>query len=458
MIPRLLAFALLVATCSVAKSAELPKGAAILDPAIVWDPVSVPSFAISPDGKFIAYVSKGAVWVCDVTSGPPTKLSELPNSLTALLAMPENQAAREKFAYVASNPNYTPLPNSLGQIEQFYNLEWTPSQDGVTYTVRQIPQQNSKLTTFRVMHVTLSGVSTQIALIEREIAITPDSGVRFHVMPDRDHVLISSFGIPLIWDVSTNKPQATPFDCLLPSSTSGRCLGVEIDTRQLVLTDQNLHVVKRYDVTLDQDRRCDLFWSRDEHVAVGRSFRSSLEPLGDYCRVFRVDLVSGKRREMKRGIERDRFCFSGHGSEVVRLGIAGLPPNGYGDGTYGSYIEITPDGDAKTHELYRFENPGPTFSEWHRHFYPAILCNSDCTLFAIAMPKSTGTKVGFRYFLMDRGGKKWPFPGSNASQFISPYFPIAFANKDRTIIARTGTELFSLPVKTIEANKEAEDE
>src|SRR5688500_18741517 len=79
--------------------AQLPQGATLLDPDIVWDPISVDSAAISPDGKLIAYVSKGAIWTCDVTSGPPTKLVDLPNTITSFLAAPEYQFALERFGY-----------------------------------------------------------------------------------------------------------------------------------------------------------------------------------------------------------------------------------------------------------------------------------------------------------------------------------------------------------------------
>ena len=71
--------------------AEVPSGAIVLDSSIVWDPVCADSFAISPDGKWIAYVSKGAIWICSVTAGPPKKLVDLPDTITDFLSRPENQ-------------------------------------------------------------------------------------------------------------------------------------------------------------------------------------------------------------------------------------------------------------------------------------------------------------------------------------------------------------------------------
>jgi len=41
---------------------DLPPKATLLDPDMVWDKLKPDSFAISPDGQWIAYISKGAIW------------------------------------------------------------------------------------------------------------------------------------------------------------------------------------------------------------------------------------------------------------------------------------------------------------------------------------------------------------------------------------------------------------
>lgn len=140
------------------------------------------------------------------------------------------------------------------------------------------------------------------------------------------------------------------------------------------------------------------------------------------------------------------------------MGVVGLPPRGYGDGSYGSYIEITPDGNGREREIYRFGNPGQQNNDWHRQSYPAVLCNSDCTLFAMALPRAKEGTAGFHYHLIDRSGNKWPFAPDDTSHFISPYLPIAFTHNDRTLVARDGSQLFSVPVEAIQANKESTDE
>jgi hypothetical protein len=449
--------AVLFALATIARG-ELPKDAVVLDPDLVWDPVSVESAAVSPDGQLIAYVSKGAIWSCKVAAGPPTKLADLPESITAFLSMPEQKTAREKFACVTPNAGYTPIPERRGQIIPLYDLAWTPSQDGVVYTLRQWKSDKSFLATYRIMHTTLAGVTTENAVIKRDLSATPDSFTSFRVTPDKKHVVISCFGIPLIWDIVSNAPKATCYDYMLPSSSSCRFLAVEIDTRQLVVVDENLHVSKRIDVVFDQDRRCDLFWSADERFAIGRNFRNSKEELSDNCTAFRVNLRTGERRELKKGTVRDRYLFTGNGGEVVRLGVPGTRPLGYGDGTYGAFVEVTPDGTGPERELVRFGNQPSLTNDWHKQFYPPVLSNSDGSLFLMALPREDITIPGFQLHLIDRSGKKWNLLPEDTSQFISPFQPVAFADKDRVIIGRTATQLFSVPVKSVQASKEVTNE
>ena len=449
--------AVLFALATVARG-ELPKDAVVLEPDLVWDPVSVESAAVSPDGQLIAYVSKGAIWSCKVTSGPPTKFADLPDTITAFLSMPEHQSAREKFACVTPNAGYTPIPERRAQILPLFGLAWTPSQDGVVYTLRTWKADKSTLAAYRVMHTSLAGVTTDIAIIKRDLTTTPDSFTSFRLTPNKKHVVISYFGIPLIWDTASNAPRATCFDYMLSSSTSGRFLAVEIDTRQLVVVDENLHVSKRIDSVFDQDRRCDLFWSADERFAIGRNFRNSKEEISDNCTAFRVNLQTGERRELKKGILRDRYLFTGNGGEVVRLGVTGTRPLGYGDGTYGAYLEITPDGNGPERELVRFGNQPSLTNDWHKQFYPPVLASSDCSLFLMALPREDITIPGFQLHLINRSGKKWNLLPEDTSQFISPCQPVAFADKGRVIIGRTATQLFSVPVKSVQASKEVTNE
>ena len=74
------------------KAAEnLPTAAKVLDPDIIF--YSWPYPTISPDGQWVAYVSRGFVCVCNVEKPEPRRLLEVPDSWTHFLAGPEYASA-----------------------------------------------------------------------------------------------------------------------------------------------------------------------------------------------------------------------------------------------------------------------------------------------------------------------------------------------------------------------------
>jgi hypothetical protein len=95
----------------------------------------------------------------------------------------------------------------------------------------------------------------------------------------------------------------------------------------------------------------------------------------------------------------------------------------------------------------RLPQPSDDFRD-HR-WYPAVISNSNCTLFAIALPRAAEKRRGYHYHLVDRRGETWPFQPVGDSTYYTPYFPIAFANNDQMIVGRTASELFSIPVQAM---------
>src|ERR1700690_3877269 len=74
--------------CAIAGAdGQLPASAKILDPDILF--YGSPYPVISPDGKWVAYISKGFVCVCNVDDPKPRRLSEVPKTWTHVLAQPE---------------------------------------------------------------------------------------------------------------------------------------------------------------------------------------------------------------------------------------------------------------------------------------------------------------------------------------------------------------------------------
>lgn len=455
---RLWLFPIVIAGVCLGARAAIPPGATILDPDTVWDPCLVEGIVVSPDGMQIAYVSRGALWLCGVHAGPPTKIANLPNTVSDFLSRPEYELEREKFANVVSHAGLRPLGPRGPELTILLSLRWTPSQDGVTYVLWHRLKQNSMLSSYRVMHASTKGAVTQLADIHRDMVPLPKSKMTFYVDRERRYVVLSNFGIPLIWDVVANKPRVTPFDILLPAESSDRYLGVEIDTRQLVLVDKDFQIINRFDVVFDHDRRCDLLWSPDERTAICRSFRSSQEPISDKCTFFKYDLESGKRDETREGRESDRFFFPNASSEAVRVGRDATPRGGYADGSNGTFIELMPNKRPNVELLHFVRLPKPTDNYKEHRMYPPVITSNNAQMYALALPRPDNVPRGYHFNLIDINGEMWPFQPKDTSQYYSPYLPHGFADSDRTLIARDGSQLFSIPVESIKTAQEPADE
>jgi hypothetical protein len=456
---KLAAVALLLAGMLGATSIQadiLPPGATVLDSDIVWDIANPHSLAISPDGKQIAYISKGSLWSCRVEAGPPSKLADLPNTITAVLSEPGNEKQREQAAGAPHTPGYRAFYGPVHLDKDYViSLAWTPNRDGIVYAVRKRVREHSPVAAYHVMHASLTGVVQEMAVIEGEFGIPDEYRTSFHVAPERNYIVASAY-VPLIWDVLAGRPRVTPYDCLLPSSTSGRYLAVEIDTRQLVTADKDFRIIRRFDVYLDQRCKCELVWSPDERYAL---CLSHLEHPSDKTEGFRIDLQTRKKTQLRTGVTRDRFYFTGNGGELVRLGITGIPPNGSGDGSYGAYISILASDSDREQEVIRFTGlPGDPQNWRVARAYPPILGTADGSRFAIALPRPDEHAAGFHYHLVDRDGSAHPFVPVSDVSYITPYYPIAFADDGRRLIARLGSTLFSLPVSKVVEEDEARDD
>ena len=439
-----------------ARAAALPPGATVLDPDIVWDIANPHSFAISPDGKQIAYISKGSLWACRVDAGPPSKLADLPNTITAILAEPGNETQRDESVASPQNPGYRAFYGPVHLDKHYvFSLAWTPSQDGVVYTVRKRVREHSMVAAYHVMHVSLTGTVQEIAVIEGEFGVPDEHRTSFYVTPDRKYVVASGYA-PLIWDVLAGRPRVTPYDRLLRSAKSGCFIGVEIDTCQLVLVDEDFAIVERYSPTFDNDRRIGLEWSDDERYVVCRTYR----PYGSrQWDGFRFDLSTGTLGPQYSGVENDRFVFTGNGGEVVRLGAEPVRQGGRADGSDGSYIAITPNGVGEEKPLLGFSGLSRDPEKGTRRLsYPPFVADHHASMIAMALPRPVQRPAGFDFHLVDRDGHARPFVPASDAGYITPYYPIAFADGGRRLIARMGSTLFSLPVSDVLESDEARDD
>ncbi len=452
---RLLTLVILIACWPTAAPGVLPSDATVLDSDIVWDVANPDSFAISPDGQQIAYISKGALWVCRVDAGLPTRLAELPNTITAILAEPENQQQRD----LANGSPHTPGFRSFSgpvYLDKHYviSLAWTPNQDGVVYAVRKRLRENSPVAAYHVMHASLTGIVKEIAIIEGQFGVPNEYTTSFHVTPGRQFVVAAAY-VPLIWDVHAARPKVTPYDYLVPSSTSGRFLGIEIDTRQLVLVNENFAIVERYAPTFPVDQRVEMTWSDDERYVVCHTYRPYASREWDG---FRLDLTTGAQGPEYSGVANDRFIFTGNDSEVVRLGVEPVRQGGRANGSDGSFIAMTAHGADEEKTIHRFTGFSREPEKGRkRRGYPPIVANRDASLFAMALPRPNDRRAGFHYHLIDRAGKLTPLSPKGDATYNTPYYPLAFVDGDR-IVARWGSTLFSLPIAVVAANDEANND
>lgn len=430
-------------------SADLPPGATLLDSDVVWnlepqpDPSSEtrdPTFDISPDAKAITYISKGAIWMCSVTSGPAQKIADLRNTTSAILATPENRAAWMELKKAQPWANRLVQMSKLGRAPvQVHSLAWTPSQDGVVFTLSEGTQTRPWTAVYQVMHASTKGVVTPIAKFERNAYDEPNHLTCFHVTRDKKHVIATNGYTPIIWVASTNKPRATCFDVLIPSSASGRFLGIEIDTRQLVTADEDFKIVKRFDATFRQQRFCDLLWSPDERYAF---CRERLEHPSNEWEGFRIDLQSGKKRALNGSDNAEQCFFTGNADELIRI------PRRYGPVTGMKYVTLFPRGDEHQRELVPWPLLPPYSFPSKFGMYPPACMSRDGQVFALAFPRESRAP-GYRYFLVDREGHKRELGPDDASTHVSPYTVVAIVNGGKTIVACDDSRLFSIPIEKI---------
>lgn len=457
MFGKLVAVALLLAglwNVVVAQATEFPPGATVLDPDIVWDVANPHSYSISRDGKQIAYISKGALWVCRVDAGPPSKLADLPNTITAILAEPSNQKQREESAASPHNPRYRAFYGPVHLDKHYvFNLAWTPSQDGVVYTVRKRVGEKSMVAAYHVMHAPLTGGIKEIAVIEGNFGIPREYQTKFHVVPDHNFVVASAYA-PLIWDVLAARPRVTPYDCLLPSSTSGRFLGIEIDTRQLVLVDEQFRIVRRFESTFPAERSVDLTWSEDERYAVCRT-RDSYSSYD--ATAFCIDLETGRQMPFKKCNIHDQFAFVGEGGKLLQLKVAAVIVWGYFNGELGTRV-TTSDHDGAKRNIFSTKRIRRPEKGQRGTTFPPMIAAPDGRHVAVAVPRCKNRAPGAHYHLVDGAGHAKPFVPVSDASYITPYYPIAFAEGGRRLIARSGSTLFSLPVSAVTENDEANDD
>lgn len=438
---------LVLAPLLAASAAELPPGATLLDPDLLWDlepepnnlnDIQDPVFVLSPDDQSIAYISKGALWKCNVTAGPSIKLVDLPDTKTAILATPEH---RDFWNSVLEVRNSTVRKTYQGRIPRgvgVHSLAWTANQDGLVYTLAKGSGERPWTAEYFVRHVLNERAVQPVCKFQRNTYDEPKHFTAFNLSRDMRHVVASNGYRPQIIVARTGRPRATCFDTIVPSTSSDRYLGIEIDTRHLVIADNDFNILERFDVIFDQKRNVDLLWSPDEKYALCREHRE--RPSSDWDG-FRFDLRTGGKRALEPANKKELCMFTGHGGEIVRIGAF---PTVFG----ATYIAIVPQDDKPQWDVVRWPNVQQLDDPQANGRYPDVIVGRDARLFAMAFPRE-GRTPGYRYSLIDRDGNRWSCGPDDQTRRLSPYRVVAIANRGKTLVACNDTQLFSIPVETI---------
>jgi hypothetical protein len=464
MLGRLLTIALIPTLVVASLAADLPPGATLLDGDLVWQtwgeshsfhseegrlPAYETNCVVSPDGGMVAYVSKGKLWACKTVGGPSSRLCDLPNTITEFWARPENVALARNREHLREFVRHGGARGLRQGLTTVLSLRWNAEGDDLTFTLLSRSEEPNRWT-HRVMEASLAGGASEITTIPGG---DNDSRAQFFyhfdVTRDRRFVIASAYGRPLIWNVTQNKPQATCFDFITPSRTSERHLAIEIDSRQLVLTDGQFRIIQRFDVYLDH-RRCGLIWSDNERFAICRSYVE--HPSNDW-EGFRVDLKTGETRQLDGGYVSDRFQFTGRRGEFVRIAILPAPQGGYWDGGSGMVIELIPDRDGGIQRVTRFVRRFRPGENDDYQTYPLTLSNDTGTSFAMALPRVGNARTGYHYHLIDQQGHAEPFQPVIDDEYYTPYFPLAFADRGKSIVARDQARLFVIPIERVDGSE-----
>ena len=405
---------------------------------------------VSPNGKWVAYISKGFVCVCNIDDPKPQRLSEVPNTWTHVLAEPKYAFAEGDSNAVFRSMNREQYQKWVASIAHtVVSLQWTQNGDGVVFAYEG-PDPDGKTSTCEIRQVSLAGKARSLAKMDVGIAYSGHEP-EFYLTHDRKCIVLPNHlrPRPLIWDLSTNKPRATPFTNLMLSATSDRWLGVEKDTKDLVITDANFQITNRFG-NLFPPLLCaqELLWSPDERYViwkyqVGFDYYSNWE--GGW-----IDLQTGEQKSMTGSYIAEIVRFTGRDGEFMRIGGEGKQGQMSGLITTGFHFQFFKSGDAKPEDV------------WSVHFDPNnrtitrecpdirfIYFSSDYKLFAFGLPRPYPPPAGEIFHLMDRAGELWKLPGKDNGQYFSPYEVVCFAEGGKSIIAHDSRRLFAIPVSAV---------
>jgi hypothetical protein len=429
-----------------ATDSELPTGATLLDERTVMYMRPVP--LVSPDGRRVAYVSRGHVCVVDAAGGEVRRLVEVPDTWSHVYANFDGAKGggdANTLARLAPPDKHKELQARVkSEIGEF---QWTEDGEAIIFGVRSHDAEK-QTTTVRIWRAPLDGEAEVIA--SSEDSNTARRGLGGVITKDGRFLVANGGGRhrALIWEVATNRPRATPFIYLTPSSTSGRWIGVEKNTRQLVVVDEDFKVVERHEEVLPDGRfGFDMIWSPDERFVFWR------QQIGfDYYSNWvgcRLDLQTRQRDIFTGDYMDEEIAFTGFRGEFTRVGGKGLQGPMSGLHLIEQYVGLVPDENMYLRSFWSQRADPPGMASKVRMSMLNVTWSRDLQLFTIGLPRQEGP-YGEVYHLADRQRQMWKLPGKDTGRYVSPYRVAGFALDDKVIVAYDDKRLFAVPVAAIQ--------
>ena len=200
---------------SIAEVGQLPAGAKVLDPDVIL--YSWPHATISPNGEWVAYISRGFVCICKIADPRPHQLFEVPNTWTHYLAQPEQaHAMGSQSAAMKGLSREERRAVSARMTHKVFGLQWTRNQDGIIWGVRKYNNAERQFTA-DIWHASLGGTTDLLAHVEVDWQRIVVNNV-FYVSPNHRHLVFPGRR-PLIWNIAQKRPQATCFLYLIPATS-----------------------------------------------------------------------------------------------------------------------------------------------------------------------------------------------------------------------------------------------
>lgn len=454
-------FALVIAmivAANVPAQESLPAGAVVLDNNLGM--YSWPYPRISPDGRWVAYVSNGFVCVTNIKEPNLQKIMEVPNSWTWPHFRVTKSGRSEQGTYhdLSFGLERDDRRNLLEQITHtIYGLNWAYESSGFIFGVQSyskpgktgLSETKSNETYLADTDGTYKKVAHDVSAIS---ARSPLAGI---LSRNRQYLVSHEFELaydnhrPSIWDTRTNKPKAAPFIYLIPSSASDRWLGIEKDTRQLVIVDHEFNIIQRFQEFLpERTYGFAMKWSPDERFVIWRN-QIGFDHFSNW-EGFRLDLQTGEKRLMDGRVMGEKFGFTGHGGEFYRCGNHAEKTSGY-DKMAGSHLILVPDGNRDAVELWKMESDNePAMGSLlvHGNLTP-IQMSSDGGLFLLSMRKWVDQKDYSYFELIDRKGNRWHMKDEDGEQLLAPYIIVGFADENRLLVAYDDKRMFTFPVAVV---------